>query len=66
MMRRSSLSLCVVSLLLGWAQAGNAQSPDKIDRPVTIYVAGTAGGGIDLYARLVSRYASASMRPRSR
>ena len=29
---------------------------DTIDRPVTIYVAGTAGGGIDLYARLVSRH----------
>ena len=56
MMLRSSLSLCVVSLLLGWAQAGNAQSPDKIDRPVTIYVAGTAGGGIDLYARLLGRH----------
>ena len=56
MMLRSSLSLCVVSLLLGWAQPGNAQSPDKIDRPVTIYVAGTAGGGIDLYARLVGRH----------
>jgi tripartite-type tricarboxylate transporter receptor subunit TctC len=33
-----------------------AQSPDIIDRPVTIYVAGTAGGGIDLYARMVSRH----------
>jgi tripartite-type tricarboxylate transporter receptor subunit TctC len=56
MMPRSSFSLCVVSLLLGWAHACNAQSPDKIDRPVTIYVAGTAGGGIDLYARLLSRH----------
>jgi tripartite-type tricarboxylate transporter receptor subunit TctC len=33
----------------GWAQ-------DTIDRPVTIYVAGTAGGGIDLFARLLSRH----------
>jgi tripartite-type tricarboxylate transporter receptor subunit TctC len=33
----------------GWAQ-------DTIDRPMTIYVAGTAGGGIDLFARLLSRH----------
>jgi tripartite-type tricarboxylate transporter receptor subunit TctC len=56
MMLRSCLSLCAASLLVGWAQAGHAQSPDTIDRPVTIYVAGTAGGGIDLYARLVGRH----------
>lgn len=56
MLLRSYLSLCVVTLTLGWAQAANAQSPDKIDRPVTIYVAGTAGGGIDLYARLLGRH----------
>jgi tripartite-type tricarboxylate transporter receptor subunit TctC len=55
-MLRSSLSLCVASLLLGWTHAGHAQSPDTIDRPVTIYVAGTAGGGIDLYARVVARH----------
>jgi tripartite-type tricarboxylate transporter receptor subunit TctC len=29
---------------------------ETIDRPVTIYVAGTAGGGIDLYARLLARH----------
>jgi tripartite-type tricarboxylate transporter receptor subunit TctC len=40
--------------MLGSAQPGKAQ--DIIDRPVTIYVAGTAGGGIDLYARLVARH----------
>jgi tripartite-type tricarboxylate transporter receptor subunit TctC len=56
MMLRSCLSLCAVSLFVGWTQAGHAQSPETIDRPVTIYVAGTAGGGIDLYARLVGRH----------
>jgi tripartite-type tricarboxylate transporter receptor subunit TctC len=56
MMLRSSLWLCVVSFVMGWTQAGHAQSPDTIDRPVTIYVAGTAGGGIDLYARVVARH----------
>jgi tripartite-type tricarboxylate transporter receptor subunit TctC len=47
-----AVSLAVAS---GWSPA-NAQSPDIIDHPVTIYVAGTAGGGIDLYARLVGRH----------
>jgi tripartite-type tricarboxylate transporter receptor subunit TctC len=41
-------------VLLGLAQAAAAQ--ETIDRPVTIYVAGTAGGGIDLYARLFARH----------
>jgi tripartite-type tricarboxylate transporter receptor subunit TctC len=56
MMLRSAVALlgCVVALASGWTQPGSAQ--DTIDRPVTIYVAGTAGGGIDLYARLVSRH----------
>ena len=40
--------------MLGSAQPGKAQA--TIDRPVTIYVAGTAGGGIDLYARLLARH----------
>jgi tripartite-type tricarboxylate transporter receptor subunit TctC len=48
------LSTCAAALMLGSAQAGKAQA--TIDRPVTIYVAGTAGGGIDLYARLVARH----------
>ena len=43
-----------VALVAASAQAGNAQ--DTIDRPLTINVAGTAGGGIDLYARLVARH----------
>jgi tripartite-type tricarboxylate transporter receptor subunit TctC len=46
--------VCIVALVAGWTQPGSAQ--DTIDRPVIIYVAGTAGGGIDLYARLVSRH----------
>jgi tripartite-type tricarboxylate transporter receptor subunit TctC len=49
-----SLCICIAALVAGWPQPGRAQ--DTIDRPVTIYVAGTAGGGIDLYARLVSRH----------
>jgi tripartite-type tricarboxylate transporter receptor subunit TctC len=48
------LALCLAALVLGSAQAATAQ--ETIDRPVTIYVAGTAGGGIDLYARLFARH----------
>jgi tripartite-type tricarboxylate transporter receptor subunit TctC len=33
-----------------------AQNPQTISGPVTIYVAGTAGGGIDLFGRLVGRH----------
>jgi len=33
-----------------------ASAQDSIDRPINLYVAGTAGGGIDLYARLVARH----------
>jgi tripartite-type tricarboxylate transporter receptor subunit TctC len=36
-----------------WTPATAQQS---IDRPINIYIAGTAGGGIDLYARVVARY----------
>ena len=48
------LAVWVAALLLGPAQAATAQ--ETIERPVTIYVAGTAGGGIDLYARLFARH----------
>jgi tripartite-type tricarboxylate transporter receptor subunit TctC len=51
---RAPLSLSVALLALTFAHAGKAQ--DTIDRPVSIYVAGTAGGGIDLYARVVGRH----------
>lgn len=48
--------LAVVGLLLLGAAPAHAQSPDAITKPVSIYVAGTAGGGVDLYARLLGRY----------
>jgi tripartite-type tricarboxylate transporter receptor subunit TctC len=55
MMLRSSARTCAVAaLLLAGALPGKTQ--DTIDRPVTIYVAGTAGGGIDLFARMLSRH----------
>ena len=51
---RSSVLAGALALVAASAQPGQAQ--DTIDRPVTLYVAGTAGGGIDLYARLVARH----------
>lgn len=38
------------------ALPARAQTSDTIDKPVVIYVAGTAGGGIDLFARIVARH----------
>ena len=45
---------CVAALTALACSPVSAQ--DTIDRPVTIYVAGTAGGGIDLYARVFGRH----------
>lgn len=42
-----------VATVLVWTPA---TAQDAIDRPINIYVAGTAGGGIDLYARVVGRH----------
>jgi tripartite-type tricarboxylate transporter receptor subunit TctC len=43
-------------LALVGSMPSHAQSPNAITKPVSIYVAGTAGGGVDLYARLLGRY----------
>ena len=52
--------LICAALAFALAQQGKAQ--DVVERPVTIYVAGTAGGGIDLYARLVGRHIARHIR----
>src|SRR5262245_6234021 len=36
--------------------ATRARAQETFDRPIVITVAGTAGGGIDLYARLLARH----------
>jgi tripartite-type tricarboxylate transporter receptor subunit TctC len=51
---RSWSCLAAVAAALGSVAPAGAQ--ETISRPVTIYVAGTAGGGIDLYARVVGRH----------
>src|SRR5262249_56725002 len=48
--------LGALSISFGLAAFAAARAEEAIDRPVTIYVAGTAGGGIDLYARLLARH----------
>ena len=50
-MTRLALSAC---LLAAWLTPAAAQ--ETITKPITVYVAGTAGGGIDLYARLLGRH----------
>jgi tripartite-type tricarboxylate transporter receptor subunit TctC len=52
MTRFRLLGVAVAATLVG----APAAAQDKIDRPINIYVAGTAGGGIDLYARVVGRH----------
>jgi tripartite-type tricarboxylate transporter receptor subunit TctC len=51
-----SIPLCAASLSIVLAAIVPGRSQEVIDRPVTIYVAGTAGGGVDLYARLFARH----------
>ena len=55
----SFTQLCIALLVVsapGGFDSASAQPADTIDRPVTIYIAGTAGGGIDLYGRVVGRH----------
>jgi tripartite-type tricarboxylate transporter receptor subunit TctC len=52
MFRMRWLGICAATMLL----ATPAAAQQSIDRPINIYVAGTAGGGIDLYARVVARH----------
>ena len=44
------------ALLLAAASPALAQQGETLPKVITIYVAGTAGGGIDLYARMLGRY----------
>ena len=56
-MFRSMAKLAAASLIAatGLTGAAHAQS-ETFDKPITIYVAGTAGGGIDLLARALARH----------
>lgn len=52
-MRISPVAIAVATSVVCHAAAHSAGT---IDHPVTIYIAGTAGGGIDLFGRLVGRH----------
>lgn len=47
---------CIITAVAVSSSSAWAQGGDTIDKPVIIYVAGTAGGGIDLFARIVARH----------
>ena len=51
---KSALRVCAAALAL--ASPALAQQPEFAGKTINIYVAGTAGGGIDLYARWFARY----------
>jgi tripartite-type tricarboxylate transporter receptor subunit TctC len=55
-LRSSGPLVLAAAMAVSLPASGAAQPAETIDRPVTIYVAGTAGGGIDLFARLVGRH----------
>ena len=52
---RGAAVMAALACTLFWSLPP-AAAQDTIDRPINIYVAGTAGGGIDLYARVLSRH----------
>lgn len=49
-------ALAAGATLLWLTTGGTAQVVETFTKPITIVVAGTAGGGIDLYARLIARH----------
>ena len=65
MARFRLLGAALACTLASTLPLGPAAAQDTIDRPINIYVAGTAGGGIDLYARLLPAISGATF-PASR
>ena len=49
-----TVATCAAAILL--AHDAAAQSPPSTNGPVTIYVAGTADDGIDLFGRMIGRH----------
>jgi tripartite-type tricarboxylate transporter receptor subunit TctC len=47
---------CAMAAVAVCAIPACAQAASTFDKPIIIYVAGTAGGGIDLFARIMSRH----------
>ena len=57
-MKSAEFGLASAALIVVGAMPSQAQSVEPITKPISIYVAGSAGGGLDLYARLLSRHMS--------
>ena len=56
-MLRTLARLAAASLIAATSLTGAARAQSEtFDKPITIYVAGTAGGGIDLLARALARH----------
>ena len=51
-----SIRLAACTFLSTGLLAGVATAQETIDKPITIYAAGTAGGGVDLYGRALGRH----------
>src|SRR5262245_16825605 len=51
----AAAAACFVSIAAA-SCCTNGAAAEGIDRPIVIYVAGTAGGGIDVHGRLLARH----------
>ena len=51
-----AIQLTGTAILLALAANGSSSLAEPIDKQVSIIVAGTAGGGIDLYTRMLARH----------
>ena len=51
-----SMRMLVAATCLSCAAPALAQDPSAISGTVNIYAAGTAGGGVDLFGRLLGRH----------
>src|SRR3954453_22222531 len=55
-MAQSAAWCGLIAIAAALRSIGPAAAEDTISKAVNIYVAGTAGGGIDLYARVIGRH----------
>jgi tripartite-type tricarboxylate transporter receptor subunit TctC len=49
----------LAALAVSAALSASAFAQETMDKPLTVYAAGTAGGGVDLFGRLLARYIGA-------
>ena len=56
MIKASALGLTGAIVSAALCLMGTARAQETIDKPITLYAAGTAGGGVDLYGRLLGHH----------